>query len=631
MRKAKKEVDRSQSKLTLTRKMRKEKAKDTGITLMALVITIIILLILASISLGTVTTDNGVLKYAFTTKDELQNATRAEDKATNEIKDTVPKNNPRKEDEEEYTWTIRNTRNFEVPYTGWYYIDAYGAKGGDWSSTTAWSLSDGTHGTATGGKGGIVSAKIYLKEGDIINIENGQYGGARLANDQEPGGQGGARAAVGINGTSIMVAGGGGGATSGGGYVFWPDSSYGELQPKNGGDGGLILNGSVDENHSSDAQGVNETPYTDDGWHNVGGGGGGYYGGNSGERYRKYSYSVRLYLTDYYGFTKRQDGYGGTISLPIVGYEGRVRKENGNPPANWEQYGHWNGIIWYYAWSSTWVDEHQWVFEKLSRTETGDDYPEIGLKDTRAFGTTNVYKQNVNWPVAFDGPERRYHFDDDLYGKFDYSAQTSGDSTTRLSNASYGGTSYYNAGYSVNGQVAKFGAKAGANTETSSKVVITVADKADDRPINLSSEDEDSKTVNIASRARTQERSNDEKKENEQSNKGEETKLLLKKYVDELGNVILKENEGKDYSLLMFSKNVRVSDMLPKEETKSDGSKITIQHGIVNISGYTFKNIKIDENVVKEFHPRGYTDINNIYHKYKDNQDVKFVYVKNEN
>lgn len=611
MRKARKEATKNKS--ILDKKIKKDKAKNAGITLMSLVITIIILLILASISLGSVTSKNGILKQALTTKDDLQNATRAEDVKVNEIKENVKKNNPRKDDEEEYTWTIRDSRNFEVPYTGWYFIDAYGAKGGDWSSTTAWSLQDSTHGTATGGKGGLVSSKIYLKAGDIINIENGQYGGERLASDTEPGGQGGARAAVGINGTSIMVAGGGGGATSGGGYVFWPDSSYGELQPINGGDGGLILNGSQDDNHSSDAQGGSETAYNDDGWHNVGGGGGGYYGGNSGERYRKYSYSVRLFLTDYYGFTKRQDGYGGTINIPIVGYEGRVKKENGNPPANWEQYGHWNGIIWYYAWSSIWADDHQWAFDKLTRTETGDDYPEIGLKDTRAFGTTEVYKQNVDWPIGFDGPERRYHFDDDLYGKFDYAAQTSGDSTTRLANASFGGTSYYKAGYAVNDQSVTFGAKAGLNTEQSSKVVITVANKADNRPINLSS------------RAQAEGRSD----EAEKDNKGTETKLLLKKYIDELGNVILRENEGTDYSLLMFSKNTKVSAMLPKVETKDDGSKKTIQHGIVDISGYTFKKVKINENEVKEFHPSGYTDINDIYHKYDNGQEVKFIYEEN--
>lgn len=548
MRKARKEATKNKS--ILNKKIKKDKAKNAGITLMSLVITIIILLILASISLGSVTSKNGILRQALTTKDDLQNATRAEDVKINEIKENVKKNNPRKEDEEEYTWTIRDSRNFEVPYTGWYFIDAYGAKGGDWSSTTAWSLQDSTHGTATGGKGGLVSSKIYLKAGDIINIENGQYGGERLASDTEPGGQGGARAAVGINGTSIMVA---------------------------------------------------------------GGGGGGYYGGNSGERYRKYSYSVRLFLTDYYGFTKRQDGYGGTINIPIVGYEGRVKKENGNPPANWEQYGHWNGIIWYYAWSSIWVDDHQWAFDKLTRTETNDDYPEIGLKDTRAFGTTEVYKQNVDWPIGFDGPERRYHFDDDLYGKFDYSAQTSGDSTTRLANASFGGTSYYKAGYAVNDQSVTFGAKAGLNTEQSSKVVITVADKADDRPINLSS------------RAQAESRSD----EAEKDNKGTETKLLLKKYIDELGNVILRENEGTDYSLLMFSKNTKVSAMIPKVETKDDGSEKTIQHGIVDISGYTFKKVKINENEVKEFHPSGYTDINDIYHKYDNGQEVKFIYEEN--
>ena len=79
----------------------------------------------------------------------------------------------------------------------------------------------------------------------------------------------------------------------------------------------------------------------------------------------------------------------------------------------------------------------------------------------------------------------------------------------------------------------------------------------------------------------------------------------------------------------MFSKNTKVSAMIPKVETKDDGSEKTIQHGIVDISGYTFKKVKINENEVKEFHPSGYTDINDIYHKYDNGQEVKFIYEEN--
>ena len=110
MRKARKEATKNKS--ILNKKIKKDKAKNAGITLMSLVITIIILLILASISLGSVTSQNGILRQALTTKDDLQNATRAEDVKINEIKENVKKNNPRKEDEEEYTWTIRDSRNF---------------------------------------------------------------------------------------------------------------------------------------------------------------------------------------------------------------------------------------------------------------------------------------------------------------------------------------------------------------------------------------------------------------------------------------------------------------------------------------------------------------------------------------
>ena len=48
------------------------KKKEKGITLIALVVTIVILLILASISIGALTGDNGIIDQAHTAKEDTE-------------------------------------------------------------------------------------------------------------------------------------------------------------------------------------------------------------------------------------------------------------------------------------------------------------------------------------------------------------------------------------------------------------------------------------------------------------------------------------------------------------------------------------------------------------------------------
>lgn len=624
---------KKQRKYCGTNNFRKEKIKDSGITLVALVITIIILLILAGISLGELT-GNGLLSSAKDTLGSLNKAIEEEEEAKNELnkfgKNKVAEierkgENGGDEDEEDYEWTIRHTTKFIVPKTAWYYIDAYGAKGGDWAGTIdSWMSETSEKSTATGGKGGLVTAKLYLKEGDVLSIENGEYGGQALTSDQEPGGAGG--------------------ATSGGGWVFYPDESYGELQPLNGGDGGILVNVSQDDEHTGDGYGENETEYTDDGWHNVGAGGGGYYGGISGERYRCWANKNTMFLTSYKGYNHGSRGKTGTINIPIWGYVGKVDHEDGISHDNWENYGHWNNITWYYAYEKIYLDNHEWEFNYLSRDITAGNagsHPYIGLKDSRALGRTEVYKTTVDWPIDYDESDNWYHFGEDLFGNFDYSpvVDISSGTTTRISNASYGGTSYYNDGYTTNGQDVTFYAKGGVNGNDYSYVKITNADQIP-RELEVASRSDNARTetttktsdnkvsLSVLNLATT-------KIQNlgttvSSDNNTETTSITLKKkYVDEDKNVILKENDGIDYSPLMFTKNVSVKDMMPTESLEKESGNIsTIYHGVNRIDGYTFKEITIDHNQVKEFHTTGYTDVNDIYHEYSEDEEVLFVYAK---
>lgn len=107
---------------------------------------------------------------------------------------------------------------YTIPYTGYYTLQAKGAKGADYSDTL------------TGGKGASVTASFWLKEGDIVTFYagtagNGQDGGTNGSgadggnSDSDSGRGGGAATQIYVtrNGsrTLLLTAGGGGGANAG--------------------------------------------------------------------------------------------------------------------------------------------------------------------------------------------------------------------------------------------------------------------------------------------------------------------------------------------------------------------------------------------------------------------------------
>lgn len=63
--------------------------ENKGITLMALMITVLILIILASVVIGEILDDNGIIKKAFQGRDEYENAQESEFEYINQIKEEV--------------------------------------------------------------------------------------------------------------------------------------------------------------------------------------------------------------------------------------------------------------------------------------------------------------------------------------------------------------------------------------------------------------------------------------------------------------------------------------------------------------------------------------------------------------
>ncbi len=163
-----------------------------------------------------------------------------------------------------YTGSVQT---YTAPQTGYYIIEAYGASGGSAHHGVSWNIR-----TTYGGKGGLVSGKVYLTQGQTLYINVGGGGVNSEQNVGVPGGfngggstsSGGSASGGGatdirlsnnnIN-SRIMVAGGGGGASR---YV-------------SGNDGGIASSG----NNGTLFYGSN-------GGHGYSGGGGGYYGGTSG-------------------------------------------------------------------------------------------------------------------------------------------------------------------------------------------------------------------------------------------------------------------------------------------------------------------------------------------------------------
>lgn len=98
-------------------------------------------------------------------------------------------------------------KNYIVPYTGFYTLEAFGAQGGGYESEQ--------NGAFYGGKGGAVTAKVWLTKGDVLTVTvggSGGYNGGGTGSDFGAGG--GMTSIVSEKLGPLLIAGGGGGASA---------------------------------------------------------------------------------------------------------------------------------------------------------------------------------------------------------------------------------------------------------------------------------------------------------------------------------------------------------------------------------------------------------------------------------
>lgn len=131
---------------------------------------------------------------------------------------------------------------YTVPYTGFYYLDAYGAQGG------------GKVGSYAGGRGGNSSGIFYLTAGEQLTVTVGGQNGYNGGGTGRQHGNGGGATTITSNLKGTLIVAGGGGAAGEGG---------------NGGAGGANTSLRADK--------------ASNGANGYAGGGGGYVGGNAGE------------------------------------------------------------------------------------------------------------------------------------------------------------------------------------------------------------------------------------------------------------------------------------------------------------------------------------------------------------
>lgn len=156
------------------------------------------------------------------------------------------------------------SKQYTVPYTGLYTIDALGAQGK-------------SYGSYTGGYGGSVTGTFWLRKGEVLTYvvggQNGYNGGGSASSF---GNGGGMTSVVSNQKGTLMIAGGGGGAFSHG-------------NGSAGGSAASVINGN-------------------NGQSGMAGGGGGYQGGTAGERIDHYHVaSCNVYHTH----VGSSDRYGG--------------------------------------------------------------------------------------------------------------------------------------------------------------------------------------------------------------------------------------------------------------------------------------------------------------------------------
>lgn len=187
-------------------------------------------------------------------------------------------------------------RTYTVPSSGYYTLAAAGAQGGN-------------YGSYTGGKGGYIEAKVWLKAGETLTIEvggqNAYHGGGRPSTGGYSTGGGYTSMVLHSkeadrNGQLLLIAGGGGGATSAGhgkagGYV---------VEKHNDIDGLLSTRGDMVDGGTSGKSGLGA------------GGGGGYFGGNGGEQLVHYHSGSSTSGGGCYGISVRCGGGMNTHSQP---------------------------------------------------------------------------------------------------------------------------------------------------------------------------------------------------------------------------------------------------------------------------------------------------------------------------
>ena len=99
---------------------------------------------------------------------------------------------------------VKGIQLWSVPFSGVWYLEVYGASGGD-------GLYSGHNGRLQGGLGAKLTGKLKLDKGTVLKILVGQHGARDHLTHFRAGSGGGATFVVSSDDKAIMVAGGGGG------------------------------------------------------------------------------------------------------------------------------------------------------------------------------------------------------------------------------------------------------------------------------------------------------------------------------------------------------------------------------------------------------------------------------------
>lgn len=146
----------------------------------------------------------------------------------------------------------RNVNTYTIPADGYYLLEVHGGAGGSGGAVMSNSYGGGvTVSGAAGSKGSYVQAKVYLNEGTVLQIyqgQNGNNGGfgynspGSVAKYSYGGGGGGGAASLVYMDTELMLVAKGGNGGSGG----YQGNTVGESNKGKPGSGGLTINTTYD-------------------------------------------------------------------------------------------------------------------------------------------------------------------------------------------------------------------------------------------------------------------------------------------------------------------------------------------------------------------------------------------------